>query len=135
MAHKDASSARFAGTVDSLAPARNFLRSYIVDRGWPGSDLDVVIAFGEVIQNVVRHGFHGGNADGSMTITAQISDDCLIVIIEDDAAPSIPREWAAGDRSLKDGGLGLGIVNRIASKVTFEPIPGGNRAILEFLPD
>ena len=69
MADKDASSARFAGTADSLAPARNFLRSYIVDRGWPGSDLDVVIAFGEVIQNVVRHGFHGGNADGSMTIT------------------------------------------------------------------
>ena len=58
MADKDASSARFASTVDSLAPARNFLRSYIVDRCWPGSDLDVVIAFGEVIQHVYTLSLH-----------------------------------------------------------------------------
>ena len=135
MADFYASSARFAGTVDSLAPARNFLRGYLIEAAWPGSDLDVVIAFGEILQNVVRHGFHGGRADGVMTITASIVEDRLIVVVDDDAPPSMAREWAGGDRPAHEGGLGLGIVNRIASKVGFEATPYGNRAILEFLPD
>lgn len=128
--------ARFPPVVENLAPARNFIRNYLGNCRWPGSDLDVVIAVGEVLQNIIRHGFAGGSRDGGVVMTVAIEEaDLLVVTIEDTAPSSIPAEWSDNGREAHQGGLGLGIVRRIARDVVFEPIAGGNRAILEFSPE
>lgn len=136
MAGCDAQTARFAPVPENLAPARSFIRKYVEACRWPGSDLDVVIAVGEVLQNIIRHGFAGGTRDGRIVMTALIEDaDILVVTIEDTAPPTIPSEWSGGGREAHEGGLGLGIVRRIASDVVFEPTTSGNRAILRFTAD
>lgn len=136
MTASDPQTARFAPVVENLAPARNFVRDYLTSCRWPGRDLDVVIAVGEVLQNIIRHGFGGGTQDGGVVMTASIEETgVLVVIIEDTARSSIPAEWSGEGREAHQGGLGLGIVRRIASDVIFEPIPTGNRATLRFTPD
>ena len=136
MAGFDPQTARFPPVVENLAPARNFIRDYLGKCRWPGSDLDVVIAVGEVLQNIIRHGFSGGSRDGGVVMTVAIEDaNILVVTIEDTAPSSIPAEWSDGGREAHQGGLGLGIVKRIASDVVFEPIAAGNRATLKFSPD
>lgn len=136
MAGFDPQTARFPPVVENLAPARSFIRNYLGACRWPGSDLDVVIAVGEVLQNIIRHGFSGGSHDGGVVMTVAIEEaDRLVVTIEDTAPSSLPGEWSSNGREAHQGGLGLGIVKRIASDVVFEPIAGGNRAILRFTPD
>lgn len=128
-------STSFAAVAENLAPARDFLRRYVGASGWAGSDLDVVIAIGEVLQNIVRHGFAGGREAGTITMNAALDDGILTITIDDTAPPSIPAEWSNNGRESYEGGLGLGIIRRIASDVTFQPTPTGNRATLQFKPD
>lgn len=136
MAGSDPQTARFPPVVENLGPARNFIRNYLSAGQWPGRDLDVVIAIGEVLQNIVRHGFAGGSKDGEVVMTVSVEEaDMLVVIIEDTAPSSIPSDWSDNGRGAHEGGLGLGIVRRIASDARFEPIPTGNRATLRFMPD
>ena len=126
---------QFAALAENLGPARSFLRNYMADANWGGRDLDVVIAIGEILQNVVRHGFSGGRQEGVVKMLAMVKDDQLIVIIEDTAPPSMPGEWSNGGREAHEGGLGLGIVKRIATSIEFKPTATGNRAKLIFSSD
>lgn len=128
-------SSSFAAVAENLAPARDFLRRYVGASGWPGSDLDVVIAIGEVLQNIVRHGFGGGSKAGTITMNVVVDQGILIVTIDDTAPSSIPTEWSNNGRESYEGGLGLGIITRIASDVTFQPTTTGNRATLHFAPE
>ena len=127
--------AQFPATAENLAPARSFLRNYMAEANWAGRDLDVVIAVGEILQNIVRHGFSGGRQEGTIKMLAMVRNDELTVIIEDTAPPSMPSEWSNGGREAHDGGLGLGIVKRIASSIEFKPTATGNRAKLIFAAD
>ena len=136
MAGFDPQTARFASIPENLAPARSFIRKYVGACRWPGSDLDVVIAIGEVLQNIIRHGFSGGTRDGRIVMTVHVEEpDVLVVTIEDTAPSTLPSEWSNNGREAHEGGLGLGIVKRIASDVVFEPTSTGNRAILRFTAD
>ena len=136
MAGCDPQTARFAPVPENLAPARSFIRKYVGACRWPGSDLDVVIAIGEVLQNIIRHGFSGGTRDGRIVMTVKVEErDVLVVTIDDTAPSTIPAEWSNNGREAHEGGLGLGIVRRIASDVVFEPTSSGNRAILRFTAD
>lgn len=125
----------FAAVVENLPSGRDFLRRYVDASGWPGSDLDVVIAVGEVLQNIVRHGFGGDCYAGTITINVAVENGVLIVIIDDTAPPSCPTEWANTDRQRHEGGIGMGIIARIASTVSFQPTNRGNRATLQFMPE
>ena len=125
----------FAALAENLGPARDFLRRYVQASEWAGSDLDVVIAIGEVLQNIVRHGFSGGSEAGTITMTLAVEEEMLIVSIDDTAPPTIPSEWSSNGRESYEGGLGLGIIKRIASDATFQPTPTGNRATLHFAPE
>ena len=126
---------QFAAIAENLGLARSFLRNYMARANWGGRDLDVVIAIGEILQNVVRHGFSGGRQEGVIKMLAMVKDDQLIVIIEDTAPPSMPGEWSNGGREAHEGGLGLGIVKRIATSIEFKPTATGNRAKLIFSSD
>ena len=69
-----------------------------------------------------------------MTVKVE-EPDVLVVTIEDTAPSTLPAEWSNNVREAHEGGLGLGIVRRIASDVVFEPTSSGNRAILRFTSD
>lgn len=131
----DPKATQFAAIPENLGVARSFLRNYMASAKWHGRDLDVVIAIGEVLQNVVRHGFSGGSQNGVIKMLAIIQNGDLTIIIEDNAAPAMPSEWSDGGREAYEGGLGLGIVKRIADSVEFRPTATGNRAKLLFKPD
>jgi serine/threonine-protein kinase RsbW len=93
-----------------------------------------LIAVGEVLQNIVRHGFGGGNSRGNIHMEISIAKGVLVVLIEDNAPPSLPSGWSSSQRPAEDGGVGLAIVNHIAAEVEFAPTATGNRARLRFLP-
>ena len=124
-----------AATAENLASARSFMRRYLTMTNWNGRDLDVLIAVGEVLQNIVRHGFGGGNPRGKIHIKVTREQGMLVVLIEDNAPPSVPSGWSSDSRPAKDGGLGLTIIHRIADKVDFAPTATGNRARLHFHTD
>lgn len=125
----------FAALPENLQPARSAVRRYLAESGWGGRDLDVVIAVGEVLQNIVRHGFAGGNARGRITMCLEIRQDALQVEIDDTAPPSLPSTWSANGREAHEGGLGLDMIHRIASEVRFAPTADGNHASLKFDSD
>lgn len=127
-------SVTFAALPENLRPARTALRRFMADASWGGRDLDVVIAVGEVLQNVIRHGFSGGNARGRITMKMEIRQNVLIIEVEDTAPPSLPSSWSSNGREAHDGGLGLNMINSIASEVRFTPTADGNHASLTFDP-
>ena len=120
---------------ENLALARSFLRRFLAAVNWNGSDLDILIAVGEVLQNVVRHGFGGGNPRGTIHMEVAIENGVLTVLVEDNAPPSLPSGWSSAGRPAEDGGLGLNMIYRIAADVEFAPTADGNRARLRFNPD
>jgi len=124
-----------AATAENLASARSFLRRFLATANWNGRDLDVLIAVGEVLQNIVRHGFGGGNPRGRIHMEVAIEQGVLLVLVEDNAPPSLPSGWSSSGRPAEDGGLGLNIIHRIAAEVDFAPTATGNRARLRFHPD
>ena len=125
----------FAAVPENLRPARSAVRRYMADAGWDGRDLDVVIAIGEVLQNIIRHGFAGGSARGRITMSLEISGGALFVRIDDTAPPSLPSSWSSNGREAHEGGLGLNMINSIASEMRFTPTADGNHASLTFDPD
>ena len=125
----------FVALPENLRAARSALRCYMAEAGWGGRDLDIVIAVGEVLQNIIRHGFGGGSARGRITMKLEIRQDALLVDINDTAPPSLPSSWSAKGREPHEGGLGLNMIHSIASDVSFTPTADGNHASLTFNPD
>ena len=125
----------FDALPENLRLACGALRRYMAEAGWGGRDLDIVIAVGEVLQNIIRHGFAGGSARGRITMTLEIRQDALLVDIDDTAPPSLPSSWSAKGREAHEGGLGLNMIHSIASNVSFTPTADGNHASLTFDPD
>ena len=108
MAGCDPQTARFAPIPENLAPARSFISNYVQSCRWAGSDLDVVIAIGEILQNIIRHGFSGGTRDGRVVMTVKVEEqDVLVVTIEDTAPSTIPAEWSNNGREAHEGGPAL----------------------------
>ena len=68
-------------------------------------------------------------------MSLEISGDALVVEIDDTAPPSLPSSWSANGREAHEGGLGLNMINSIASEVRFAPTADGNHASLRFDPD
>ena len=124
----------FVALPENLRPARSALRRYMVEAGWGGRDLDIVIAVGEVLRNIIRHGFGGSSARGRIRMTLEIRQDALLVDIDDTAPPSLPSSWSAKGREAHEGGLGLNMIHSIASDVSFKPTADGNHASLTFSP-
>ena len=86
---------------------------------------DVILALDEACANVVRHAFPAG--DGSFRLAADITDDEVLVEVEDhgvgfDALEIGSRDVPADALS----GRGLGIIRQLMTSVEVEsPIPSG----------
>ena len=129
---KDAGDFTFPAIAESLSAARNCVRGVLQGANLSERDLDVNIVVGEVLQNVVRYGFDGGNPDGQFTLGFLIGADELEITITDNATPSDPQTWNNEHRAPEEGGHGLNLVNAITKEARFKMLGDGNRAILLF---
>ena len=73
--------------------------------------------------------------DSRITMKMDIRQDVLNIEIDDTAPPSLPSSWSSNGREAHEGGLGLNMINSIASEVRFTPTADGNHASLTFDPD
>ncbi len=89
---------------------------------------DVVLALDEACANVVRHAFLEG--DGTFKLTANLTDDEVEVVVEDDGVGFNPFEVTAlGCSPEATSGRGLRIIRQLMTSVEVEsPMPeGGTR--------
>lgn len=123
---------RFAAIPANLAPARTAVRRFMVTHGWQDMEMDVSIALGEVLQNIVRHGFMARRESGFFVLRLKATDLHLYIEVIDDALPSDPATWLASHKPSHEGGHGLRLIRSIAHKVDFVPLKKGNSACLYF---
>lgn len=123
---------RFAAIAANLAPARNAVRQFMAQHGWQDMEMDVSIALGEVLQNIVRHGFLARHRSGHFILRLKATDLRLYIEVVDDALPSDPATWTASGKRAHEGGHGLRLIKSIAHKVDFVPLKTGNKACLYF---
>ena len=129
---RDAGEFSFPAVAESLSAARACVRGVLQGHNKARNELDVNIAVGEILQNIIRYGFDGGNAAGSFKIRFLIDDTGLEIVITDDAPPSDSATWSNAHRKAEDGGHGLRLVSEITQSVAFEMLENGNRATLNF---
>ena len=129
---RDAGEFSFPAIAESLSAARACVRGVLQSHQRAEYELDVNIAVGEILQNIIRYGFDGGNQEGSFKMRFLIAENVLEVTITDDAPPSDSTTWSNVHRKAEDGGHGLTLVTELAESVVFEMIEDGNRATLRF---
>lgn len=129
----DAGRFAFPAVAESLSTARSTVRGVLTAHNYPSRELDINIAVGEILQNVVRYGFQGGDPAGEFVMEFTFEADRLRITITDNAPPSDPESWSADHRKPEEGGHGLTLVTAIASQVTFTMLENGNQAELEFV--
>lgn len=128
----DAGEFTFPAVAESLSAARNCVRGVLQMHHKSDKEMDVNIVVGEVLQNVIRYGFEGGNEAGSFKLHFLIDGNSLQVSVTDNAKPSDSANWSNSHRKPEEGGHGLALVHAIAEEVHFEMLENGNRAILRF---
>ena len=129
---RDLGAFTFPAIAESLSAARNCVRGVLQGQQKGDKELDINIVVGEILQNVVRYGFDGGDESGQFTLRFFVQDDLLEIEITDNAPPSDSSQWSNAHRKPEDGGHGLTLVNAIAKDVHFEMLEAGNRATLRF---
>ena len=122
----------FPAVPASLAGARNVIRGVLAAEKRAQMEMDILIAAGEVMQNVIRYGYAGGDEKGVFSVGVLCREADVIVIITDKAPPSDPASWSASDRRPEEGGHGLALVRQIASETCFLMLEDGNLAQLRF---
>ncbi|CAA7621359.1 Serine phosphatase RsbU [Candidatus Terasakiella magnetica] len=124
---------RYAARPETLAEIRAAVTGVTRELGCPdGLTQDVVLAVDEACQNIVRHGYKGGDGDIILQITR---DEDLLVIRLMDFAPSVDMSKIK-PRSLDDirpGGLGTHLMRSVMDQVDFLPPPAGIGNLLQMV--
>ena len=119
---------------ESLSQVRQDISVLLEKAGWQSKQMDISLAIGEVLQNIIRYGFKGGSNDGQIEIELSIKDTNLSFVIIDNAPPSDPAGWVTTHRAPEDGGLGLNLIDALADDVKYHMLDNGNKAVLVFTP-
>ena len=107
---------RLAAQPESLAVARHALRAWLDTEGWDGDRaLDVELATGEAVANVIRHAYPG--ADGDFELVAARDTASVWVTVSDEGcgAPPVP------DTARR---LGFPLIQSLAEEVRLTRRPG-----------
>ena len=117
---------------ESLSQVREDVNACLEKAGWEDKQMDISLALGEVLQNIIRYGFMGGSNKGAIHVDVTVTSDEVRLVITDNAPPSDPDQWVTTHRPPEEGGLGLNLIEALASKVHFSMLEDGNRAELVF---
>ena len=123
--------------LSELACSAEEIEKFGENRGWPSEwILKTNLALDELITNVVSYGFEGQEEKKDILITLTESDDCLVVVMEDEGNPFDPFSEAA-EPSLDDeleeraiGGLGVHFVKTLIDEAAYERRESRNRITL-----
>lgn len=125
-------------TADSavLQSARNDVVDCLKKIGAPTDALiDIEIALGEVLQNIVRHEFKSALSRGTNFFDIQVfvKSDFIELCITDSAHPLVDLSFMQEARSPSDiGGMGLDLIKKLTVKYSIEPLSNGNKHSLTF---
>lgn len=138
----------FPGTIDGAAGAATWLRN-IAARELLSDKLAFAleVCLEELFTNVVRHGGGGHWAiDDAAAVVSPLSirtaliidSDAVDLVVEDNGksfdvsqAPASPVGEPIED--LAPGGLGMQLIRSFSNDLRYEPLPNGNRVIVNFL--
>ena len=114
----DQDMAVFARYVDTVGAARRWLARLLHGRQLPEAQRqDAELVISELVTNVLRHGL------GDVVVRTSLADGDLLQVSVTDSGPELPalRPFDPG----RIGGVGLRIVDRLASEWGVAPFPGG----------
>lgn len=101
----------------------------------PKSKFELTLVLDEVFTNIISYGFED-EEEHRIRIDMVKEDDLITIRVEDDGAPFDPTkaqdiELTCSLESCRIGGLGLRLINRIMSRVTYKRKGKKNILILE----
>jgi anti-sigma regulatory factor (Ser/Thr protein kinase) len=130
----------FPATVDSLDPLRQYVKEVSQQAGLDKkATYNLILAVDEIATNIILYGYEKAGLEGGIDVLTEISDKCLKVLFEDDAAPFDPTARELPDEEDFDlpleerpiGGLGIYLTINGVSKFSYEYINNRNRNIFE----
>lgn len=123
---------RFPCVGESLTSARETLIEALGDIENDECKFQILIAIGEIWQNIIRHGANGGDETMNFWFKVHPGSKTVEIIVDDDTPPSDMAHWNIADRPPEMGGMGLKMVSDIAKSYQFEMTETGNRVTLVF---
>lgn len=114
----------------NLAASRGRLRTWLSEAGVdPESAADVLLAVGEAAANATEHAVIGTDHEVSMTVSAALSGNILMLTVSDNG------RWKPAAESPGHRGHGLHLINALVDSVELTATPGGTTvAMLKELP-
>jgi len=96
--------------------------------------IDTEIALGEVLQNIVRYGYSGGDSNKVIRIKITQRDSLLIFEIKDFAEPILDLGFLTKSHAPSEfGKMGINLIKKIASIYTIDVETDGNLHTLVFI--
>lgn len=123
----------FQANLPNIAAARHLVGDRLRHSNWDYLRTDIIIAIGEVLQNIIRYGFGmapGPNACFWISVSGTLHH--LQITIEDNAPPSDPKSWRRHHRCAHEGGHGINLISGVVERAIFTPLADGNRVQLWF---
>jgi anti-sigma regulatory factor (Ser/Thr protein kinase) len=114
----DQDMAVFARDIDTVRAARGWLAAFLHSRRLSEvqcQDAELVIS--ELVTNALRHGL------GDIVVRTSLADGDLLQVAVTDSGPELPALQPVDPGRV--GGVGLRIVDRVASEWGVAPFPGG----------
>lgn len=123
-------------TLDSLSAIRSYVMAASASAGLDRkAAYRLSLAVDEIATNIVVHGYMDNNLTGSLSVSADIRQESLQIVLEDTAPPYDPRQAPQPDgldMPLEDrgiGGLGVFLALRGVDHFAYEHVAGRNRTI------
>ena len=129
---------RFAATLDSLGPVRDYLKSAAQTAGLDKkATYELCLAVDEIATNIILHGYEEAGRSGVLDVHVDMGERQLTVSLEDDGEPFDPRQSKLPEnedllRPLEErpvGGLGLYLAFQGVDEFRYERAGGRNRNI------
>lgn len=126
----------FPGNVDSLDSLREYVGELSQRAGLGKKPTYALkLAVDEIATNIILYGYQEAGLDADFTVLSEITDQRLVVVLEDIAAPFDPlgKELPNSDdlaKSLEDreiGGLGIYLTVNGVDEFSYEYADGKNR--------
>ena len=113
----DRAAAVFDRRIDNPAQARTWITTFVDERGC-GKDMreDAVLVVSELVTNGLRYG------SGEVVVRASLTEGGLSISVTD-SGDELPNKLPLGGERI--GGLGLHIVERLATRWGVSAFPGG----------
>lgn len=125
---------RYPGTLDSLAPIGAFVLEHAAAAGLDRpAAYRMRLAVDEIATNIVVHGYEEAGRTGSIELAADLNQELLTIVLEDDGAPFDPTSQELPDdldqplEERKAGGLGIFLAIEGVDDFRYERVDGRNR--------